>query len=202
MTQDTLTPKQRQVLNTIQEITAERGSAPTFREIADHLGYDSVGTVQDHIKALTRKGYLEQSNPGKARGLRPTLHEASRSIPILGKVPAGNPLEAIEDTQGQTVVSAHWRGDLYALQVRGDSMIEAGILEGDTVIVRAQNTAENGDIVVASIDGEATVKQLEKKNGRIRLLPANARYRPIMLDPSQENRIQGKVIALQRKFEK
>jgi len=115
-------------------------------------------------------------------------------------VPAGNPIEAIQDTQGSVSVPSQLRGELFALRVVGESMIEAGILDGDTVIVRKQNHAENGDIVVAMLEGEATVKYLEKKTGRLRLLPANPKFRPIEVSSSAHlgDFIQGKVISVQR----
>lgn len=192
-----ITAKQMEILRFIEAEIAQTGRAPTYRDIAKHCGGLAVGTAQDHVQALLRKGLLARS-PGVARGLRLAHRSESIDIPILGAVPAGRPIEAFESQLGSIPVPARWKGDLFALRVKGDSMIEAGILEGDYVIVRKQTHAENGEIVVAMIDGEATVKTLEKKSGRIRLLPENRRYEPIELDPSSENVLQGKVVSVQR----
>lgn len=193
-----LTPKQARILEFIEQCIGQEGRPPSFREIAKHFGYSAVGTVEDHVKALIKKGLL-QKEEGSFHGLRLSYQAPSQSVPILGQVPAGNPIEAIEDTVGSLSFSTSKnRGDIFALKVKGDSMIEAGILEGDYVIVRKQSDAENGEIVVASIDGESTVKRLEKKKGRIRLIPENPRYEPIELQAGRENAIQGKVISLQR----
>lgn len=197
MALSSLTAKQAEILRLIEEEIAESGRPPSYREIAKHFGYDAVGTVQDHVRALIRKGYLTRER-GIARGIQLSLRSESRDIPILGAVPAGKPIEAIHDASGSISIPSRLKGEFYALRVRGESMIEAGILNGDLVIVRQQATADHGDIVVAMIDGEATVKTLEKKAGRVRLLPANPRFQPIELHPGAENVIQGKVVSLQR----
>lgn len=195
--QKRLTPKQAKVLAFVENEITRAGRPPSLREIAKHFGYSAVGTVEDHIKALKKKGYLSQA-PGIVCGIRPSYLAESISIPILGSVPAGKPLEAIQSASGFLSIPNRWRGDLYALRVRGDSMIDAGILEGDLVVVKKQDTAEHGEIIVATVDGEATVKYLDKKKNKPRLLPANSRYSPIELDPSRENRIVGKVVSVQR----
>jgi repressor LexA len=192
-----LAPKQAKILDFIRDEIAQSGRAPTYRDIAKHFGYDAVGTVQDHIRALIRKGFLEKA-PGVARGIQLAFRSASKDIPILGSVPAGLPVEAIEDTMGSLSVPGKIRGELFALKVVGESMIDAGILNGDFVVVRKQTHAESGQIVVAMIDGEATVKYLERKAGRVRLLPANARFSPIEINPQQENVIVGVVMSVQR----
>ncbi len=194
-----LSPAQNRVLHFIESEIARSGRPPTYRDIAAHCGYDAVGTVQDHVKALLHKGFLEKE-PGRARGLRLAHHNRSVGIPILGSVPAGNPMEAIEETQGTIPYPTDSRSQLFALKVKGESMIEAGILDGDFVIVRKDAEARDGDIVVALLDGEATVKTLEKRQGRVRLLPANPRFQPIELDRYAENIIQGKVVGLQRYY--
>ena len=130
--------------------------------------------------------------------MRLAYRSGSLDVPILGTVPAGKPIEAIEDNQGSLSVPAKWSGELFALKVKGESMIEAGIMDGDYVVIKKQPHAENGDIVVAMIDGEATLKYLERKHGRIRLLPANPRFQPIELNSGRENVIQGKVVSVQR----
>jgi repressor LexA len=194
-----LTAKQLAVLECIRDEIAANGRPPTYRDIAKRLGYDAVGTVQDHVRTLVRKGFLEKEE-GVSRGFRLSYQTGSKEIPVLGRVPAGNPIEAIQDVQGSVAVPSRLHGDLFALKVTGESMVEAGILDGDTVIVRQQSQAENGDIVVAMIDGEATVKYLEKKPGRVRLLPANPRFHPIDVPHSTHlgDFIQGKVISVQR----
>lgn len=201
-----LSQKQAEVLQVIENQIAKTGYAPSYREIARLCGYDAVGTVQDHVQALIKKGYLKK-DPKIARGLRPTHHSSTRTIPILGKIPAGSPLDLIEDlhtpenTLGSLSIPGQWIGQIFALKVQGDSMIGAGILENDLVIVRRQPDAEHGQIVVASIDGEATVKFLEKKSHVVNLLPANPRYSPILLSPRPDERrieIVGKVISVQR----
>jgi repressor LexA len=195
-----LTPKQAEVLAFIEAEISRSGRPPTYRDIAEHCGYDAVGTVQDHIRALIRKGFLHKE-PGVARGIRLAHRTESVDIPILGAVPAGRPIEAIESGLGYVSIPAKWRGDLYALRVTGESMIGAGILDGDFVVVHKSADARSGDIVVAMIDGEATVKYLEKKNGRVRLLPANPRFEPIEIPAESDNVIQGKVVSVQRYYD-
>ena len=158
-----------------------------------------MGTVQDHVRALVRKGFL-QKEEGVARGIKLAHRSSSIDVPILGTVPAGRPVEAVENMLGSLSIPDRWRGDVYALRVTGESMIDAGILDGDYVIVKKQSEAEDGDIIVALLDGEATVKYLERKNGRVRLLPANPRFAPIELTHSAESLIHGKVVSLQRFF--
>lgn len=201
-----LSLKQAEVLQVIENHIAKTGYAPSYREIARICGYDAVGTVQDHVQALIKKGYLKK-DPKIARGLRPTHHPSTRTIPILGKIPAGSPHEIIEglhtpeNTLGSLSIPGQWVGQIFALRVEGDSMIGAGILHQDLVIVRCQPDADHGQIVVASIDGEATVKTLEKKNHTVKLIPANSHYSPILLSPRLDERrieIVGKVISVQR----
>ena len=195
------TAKQAKILEFIERQISATGLPPTYRDIAEHCGYDAVGTVQDHVRALIRKGLLEKE-PGRARGLRPSYRAQSSNVPILGTVPAGRPIEAIEDSRGSLSISPPPRSgagemsDLFALKVTGESMIEAGIMDGDYVIVRKQDHADDGDIVVAMIDGEATVKTLERRKGRARLLPANPKFSPIEVPEGAV--IQGKVIGVQR----
>jgi repressor LexA len=196
-----LSPKQAEVLAYIEGEVSRSGRPPTYRDIAEHCGYAAVGTVQDHIRTLIRKGFLHKE-PGAARGIRLVHRNVSMDVPILGAVPAGRPVEAIADTgMGYVTIPAKWRGDLYALRVTGESMIEAGILDGDFVIVHKQADAQHGDIIVAMIDGEATVKYLERRGGAVRLLPANPRFSPIEIPFESTNVIQGKVVSVQRYYE-
>jgi repressor LexA len=194
-----LTPRQREVLELIQRETARDGRPPTYRAIAQELGLQAIGTVQSHLRVLIRKGYLTK-DAGKARSLRLAHRSPAQEIPILGRVPAGRPLEALESAEGTLHVPARWKGDHYALRVTGESMLHAGILDGDYVVVKRQSHAENGEIVVAMIDGEATVKYLQRKLGKVFLLPANPRFRPIEVPEGSEHVIQGKVVSVQRFF--
>ena len=148
---------------------------------------------------MIRKGFL-QKEPGVARGIRLAHRTESIDVPILGAIPAGRPLEAIESGLGYVSIPARWRGELYALRVTGESMINAGIFDGDFVIVHKDAHIQNGDIVVAMIDGEATVKYLERKSSGVRLLPANPRYSPIEVPPESNNTVQGKVVSVQRYY--
>ncbi len=201
-----LTAKQAKILEFIEETWSITSRAPTYREIASHFGYDAVGTVQDHVRALKQKGFLDQEGKRSARGLKPSHLAEVKSIPLLGSVPAGHPVEAIEDRRGVLAFSpptgraskAAPSEDTFALKIRGDSMEGAGILDGDFVIVRRQGDAENGEIVIAMIDGEATCKRLEKRGGRVRLMPENPRYEPIEIPPGLLNCVQGKVLGVQR----
>ncbi len=198
-----LTPIQKKVLHFIEEETLNRGSPPTLRAICAEFGFKALGTVQSHLQALIKKGFLERDE-GKARGLRVLHQRFSRamSIPILGKIQAGHPQEAIEVGMGTLSVPLELarKGKLFALKVVGESMTGAGILEGDWVIARQQPDAQHRDIVVAIIENEATVKRLEKKRGKVRLLPENPNFSPILVD-KPEVYIQGKVVALKRDYE-
>jgi repressor LexA len=198
-----LTEIQRKIFRFIQEETETQGAPPTLRAICKAFDFRSIGSAQDHIRALVQKGFLEK-DPGKARGIRfPGRHRAGAvGIPVLGTVPAGIPLEAIEITLGTLPVplAVAKKGNLFALKVTGESMTGAGIHDGDWVIARQQKTAQHGDIVVALLDGAATVKRLEQKGKKFRLLPENPDFAPIDVPPGEEW-IQGKVVAVQRYYE-
>jgi repressor LexA len=195
-----LSTKQAEVLSYIEKIVAKFGRPPTYRDIARHFDLAAVGTVQDHVRALIKKGFLVKDK-GVARGIQLAYRSQSVDIPILGVVPAGKPIDAIQQSLGSLAVPMKWRGELFALEVTGESMVGAGILPGDYVIVRKQAAAKDGDIVVATIEGEATVKRLEKRHGKVRLVPENPRYSPLELSGEEENLIQGKVISVQRYLE-
>ncbi len=215
-----LSPKQAEILEFIDTYSAQMQHPPTYREIARHFGYTAVGTVQDHVKALVRKGYIEKpsspssrksvasaASPQKslrrpARALHTTTRAESVSVPILGQVPAGSPMEAIEDVLGAVPFRGRSRAELFALKVKGESMRDAGILDGDFVIIRKQSEARNGEIVVAQIDGEATVKRLDvRKDGRVLLLPENPKFSPIEVPVHALGElIQGVVVGLQRYY--
>jgi len=211
---DGLTPKQLQVLRHIAVFHGSRCYSPTIAELAAQLNL-SRSTVFEHLSELQRKSLLTTS-PGRARSLRltsrgrkllrdarteepPSDEEVPPGIPLAGRVAAGLPVEAIENTDSLSLESCFGMGDgLFALQVCGDSMIEEDIQPGDYVICRRTELAQNGQIVVAVVnDGEATLKRFYKEQDRIRLQPANASYEPIY---SNDCRIQGVVIGLLRKF--
>lgn len=193
-----LTTAQRKLLQFIIQRTRQTGRPPTIREIGRELGYRSTGTVRDHLAALRRKNYLRVA-PRQSRGLM--VADWLRALPVLGRVPAGGPLLAEENIEGMVDLTAEFAGErVFALKVRGDSMIGVGICDGDLVVVRAQATAEPGQIVVARVEGEATVKKLARHNGRLWLQPANDRYEPIPVEGQVE--IIGRVIGVIRSYER
>lgn len=204
-----LSPRQRDVLSCITNALDQRGIPPTYREIGDALGISSTNGVADHMKALEKKGYLRKVADGAARGIQltakagPVRRGETVSIPLVGVVAAGTPILAEENHERNLHFDAslfRTAGPLYALKVRGDSMIEEGILDGDTVLVRQQSLGRNGDIVVALVDNEATVKFYFHEGHRIRLQPAHPTMAPIYVNPTQNALIQGVVIGLFRQY--
>lgn len=197
-----LTSSQRQTLQVLQRLIARHGKPPTIKELAAARDV-SVGAIQDQIAQLERKGYV-QRDPRKARNLtvlRGPAEEITEliEIPILGTVAAGSPIWATENILGQiTVEASSARGRCFALQIQGDSMIKANMHDGDLIIVKQQPVAENGEIVVALLSGEATVKRLSITDEAIRLLPENPKYRPLTINPDEDFRIVGKVIGVRR----
>jgi len=193
-----LTERQRRVFNYLVQFLQEKGYPPTLSEIAEMLGFSRVGAMK-HLVALERKGYIRRSN--RARDIELIGFPKSRSIPILGRVPAGEPLLAVENIEGMMAIdSAIARGEnLFLLRVKGDSMVEAGILDGDIVLVRPQPTGEDGEIVVALIEDEATVKRFFRDRNGIRLQPENSALQPIIIRNENVN-IIGKVIGLFRRI--
>ena len=203
--QQPLTPRQQKLLTYILDSIRGTGRPPTVREICRSFGYRSTGTARDHLRALETKGHLKKL-PGKSRGLVPhnwpkILRAEFPPMPILGRVPAGSPLLAEENIEGTLDLTEEFAGQkVFALKVHGDSMIDAGICEGDLVVVRAQDHAEDGQIVVALVDGESTVKRLARRNGKLHLEPANRRYEPIPV--AGDTKILGKVIGVIRSYER
>lgn len=199
-----LSPRQRETLDWIKGFIQEQGMPPTVREIGDAFGTKS-SSVFDLLTALERKGHLKRGSRG-ARSLIVAGMDRVESdvvdVPVIGSIAAGRPIEAIEDDTGRVVADKGLlRGrETFALRVEGDSMIEAGILNGDYVIVWKKETAENGDIVVAMIDGDATLKRFFREKDGVRLEPANSRMVPIYVR-SGDFRIMGKVIGVQRYFD-
>ncbi len=185
----------------------ERGYPPTLREIGGHMGIRSTNGVNDHLEALTRKGYLVREEL-KSRALRPAgVREAPVEIPIVGRVAAGRPMLAEENVIDRITVDRCFLGavkgkDVFGLVVQGDSMIEDGIFDGDYIFIRKQATAERGDIVVVMIDGEATVKRFYPENDRVRLQPANSTMAPIYVKRSEFRSVDilGRVVGVYRKL--
>jgi repressor LexA len=205
-----LTGRQRQVLDYIDQAVRERGYPPSVREIGDAVGLSSPSTVHAHLAALQDKGYLKR-DPSKPRAIEVALEPSTgaaverrpiRHVPLLGDVAAGTGVLAAEHVEEVLPVPADFtgEGELFMLRVRGESMIEAGILDDDYVVVRSQPTADNGDIVVAGIPGEeATVKTLLRKRGKVVLRPANPVFDDMTFEPD-DVRIYGKVVTLLRRF--
>ena len=168
-------PREEQVLNFIREFSAENGYAPSIREICAGVGLRSTASVNYHLKNLQQKGMLTLGEKGRKRAI--VAPQRPGQIPLIGTVTAGLPILALENREG----TISWDGDpsCFALRVRGDSMINAGIFSGDVVVVRPQPTADDGQIVVARLEDEATVKRLRRRNGQIWLMPENEAYAPI-----------------------
>lgn len=195
-----LTTTQRKTLRELTRFIDERGLPPTVEELAQRLQMTRA-IVQGCLDKLIQKGHLRKTH-GKARGLELVRAPQTTSfrmvtVPLLGSAPAGLPINTDECRSGEVFVSANIVGneECFALSIVGDSMQGAEIFDGDIIIVRKQPLAEHGDIVVASIDGEVTVKRLAIKEGRIRLLPENSQFAPIEIGANTELRVMGKVIA-------
>jgi repressor LexA len=191
-----LTVRQKQVLEFIRRRINQDRISPTIREVAGFFGFSSTGTVRDHLLALSKKGYLKL-NKNKARALELTID--GLGIPILGLVACGKPQLAQEDIEGYLHPEMFKPGpDLFCLRAKGDSMSGAGIIEGDLVVVRRQPQAQNGQIVLALIGDEATVKFLRLRNNRYYLEPANKKYRALPVTPATS--IIGRVVSVFRKY--
>jgi repressor LexA len=195
-----LTPKQKRLLDFVQTYTVAKGYSPTQREIAAHFRLKSLGSVQDYLQTLERKGYLNKSAYGRrAIQLNELLADSVR-LPLLGAVAAGQPIEAIERQDRVDVPKALLKGgENFVLLVKGDSMIEDGIHDGDVVLVERRATASDGATVVAVVRGEATVKRLVRRRGRVHLLPANQSMKAIVARP-EDVEIRGVVVALLRRY--
>ena len=184
----TLTTRQQQVLELIRSWLQQHGAPPTRVEIAQALGFRSATAAEDHLRALARKGYLELSR-GRNRNIRllHSLPQTDADVPLIGQVAAGSPLLAVENIECHVGCAGLFqpRAD-YLLRVRGDSMIEAGVDDGDLLAVHKTPQAQDGDIVVARLGDEVTVKTLQRSGQDIRLLPANPAYAPIEIDPVRD----------------
>lgn len=202
MISPTLTKKQRQVLDYITEFLTKKGYSPSYREIANRFKLSSVATVHQHVQTLQDKGYL-QTDGGTNRSLGLTTsrdpEKTTVDIPLVGLITAGQPIEALQEQETMSVPQDMvGRGHYFSLRVKGDSMIEDGILDGDYVIIEEQDTANNGDIVVALLQNQfATLKRFYKERDHVRLQPANSSMEPFRV---RSVKIQGKVIGLLRSY--
>lgn len=197
-----LTARQQKVLDFIARFIQTNGYSPTLRDIAGHLSVSSTFGVNRHLDALEKKGFIRRS--GTARGIvLATQCAKSVPLPIVGTVRAGQLHPAIEDIQGYFAVDqGQVKGEgCFLLRVKGDSMIGAGIFDGDLALVRPQPVAENKDTVVVMVEGEATLKWFYRERDRIRLQPANPNMEPIMVGPDKDVSIVGKVIGIYRQLE-
>ena len=204
-----LTKKQRQILDYVESFVETNGYSPSYEEIAEHFRYSSLATVHEHLTNLEQKGFLRK-NYNKSRSLevvRADLHAPAIELPLMGTVAAGLPLEVTEGAQ-ETVTVPHdmvRRGNNYVLRVKGESMIDEQIRDGDYIIVNSRQTAENGEMVVALVSdstasGSATVKKFyREKDGQVRLQPANPTMEP-MYFPADAVQIQGIVVGVIRKY--
>lgn len=215
---DDLTPRQMQVLQVIRDHIARAGYPPSLREIAGQLGINGTLGVMKHLAILERKGYLRKE-AGNSRAIvlteqtgaaafpkkqrRPGRDQAALSpLPVVGVVRAGVPQPPVEDIEEYVSVdrSMASSGGAFFLRVKGDSMVNAAIVEGDLALIRPQATAENRDIVVAMVDGEATLKRFYRERGRVRLQPENPNLAPIIVGPGSELSIIGKVVGIYRRL--
>jgi repressor LexA len=200
-----LTKRQKEILDFLERFLDDNGYPPSFEEIAEHFGYTSLATVHEHLENLRVKGYIRKSyNASRSIELVDSGTSAGAlELPLLGRVAAGVPIEAIEDRESIAVPEDLLRrgGQHYVLRVAGDSMIDEQIRDGDYVIVNARPTAQNGEMVVALVhDDSATVKKFYREaDGRIRLQPANATMPPLFFGP-QDVRVQGIVVGVIRRY--
>lgn len=200
---DELTSRQREILSYIKREVLSKGYPPSVREIGQAVGLSSSSTVHGHLGKLEEKGYIRR-DPTKPRAIelindRDVVRKDIVNVPIVGRVTAGEPILAVENIEDFFPMPrdfANYEEEVFMLRVRGDSMINAGILDGDFVVVRQQSHAENGEIVVALIEDEATVKRFFKEADHIRLQPENPRLEPII---ASDVHILGKVVGVFRK---
>ena len=198
-----LTERQKAILDFFAEFQRRQGYPPTHREIRDRFGYTSYGTVHKHLRLLREKGYLAGEQHQK-RGLRlsPGEEQMAHEIPFLGRIAAGRPIEAISGDERLAVPPQLLSGppdDHFVLKVVGDSMIDEGIHDGDLVVVRRRDHASAGEMVVALIGDDATLKRIYPEGPNVRLQPANAQMQPIYV-AADEVRVQGVVVGLMRSF--
>lgn len=208
---DYLTERQKEILEFIEDFHERNGFAPTHREICDHFGYSSYGTVYKHLKLLAEKGYvwrdwnqkrgLQLLKPAPGRE-KEKEQEQVRELPFFGLIAAGKPIEAVPGPDYLTVPDHLMAGNLgehYVLKVVGDSMIDEGIHDGDFIVVQRRQQAESGEMVVALVGSEATLKRFYPEGAQIRLQPANPNMEAFRV-PANDLRVQGIVVGLMRKF--
>ena len=195
-----LTQRQREIYEFIREKIESRGYGPTVREIGNGFGIQSPNGVMCHLKALEKKGLITRLE-GRARAIQLTDYNRRRAagLPLLGLVAAGSPTQAMTQEDRLDFSDLFGGPDRFALRVRGQSMIENHIDDGDFVIIRKQETAENGDRVVAMIDDEVTLKRYHREKDAVRLDPANAEMEPIVVDPGSDARILGVLVGVLRR---
>jgi len=197
----TLTKKQKAILDYVESFIDDNGYAPSFREIAEHFGYASTATVADHIQALKDKGIIDgQDNVARSLHIVDVNDDEDISgvVPLMGAIAAGRPIEAIRTNETISIPKDMMGPSVFALKVRGDSMIDDGILDGDYVIIEKVNRPKNGDVVVALINNdEVTLKRFYRNKDHIRLQPANKNYKPII---TNDVTIQGRVRGVIRRF--
>jgi repressor LexA len=200
-----LTKRQREILNYLTASTEQNGFAPSFEEIAEHFKYNSLATVHEHLTNLERKGYIKRTyNESRAIEILPSeVSPRAIELPLLGSVAAGMPIEAIEQNETLTVPEAlvGRGGNHYVLRVRGNSMVDEQIRDGDFVVVNERRRADNGEMVIALVNGNsATVKKYyRERDGRIRLQPANESMQPIYVHENDIS-IQGIVVGVMRRY--
>ena len=195
------TPRQHKTLIAIRQFITQHGYAPTLSELAASLDLRSKGSLHKRVQALADAGYLS-STPGKTRGLQLTrqVQEQLHTLPLLGRIAAGQPIAAIPGEDTLNLTEFLLGPDRFALRVQGDSMVDVGILDGDTVIIERRDSAENGDIVVALIDNdEATLKRLRHRGKRIELIPENSTHLT-QVYPAERVRIQGVLVGQLRTY--
>ena len=199
----TLTKRQKQLIDYLNDYISEHGYAPTLAEVGQYFGLSSLATVHKHLHNLEQKGFIKrQHNHSRALEVAVTeKHEAPTTIRLLGTVAAGAPIEAVENNETISVPDDFIRRDnTFCLRVKGDSMIEDGIRDGDYIIVEGRDSADNGETVVALIGNEATVKKFYRESGgQIRLQPANSAMQPIMVGEG-DLAIRGVVVGLMRHY--
>ena len=206
-----MTARQEEIYEYIKKYSKENHMPPTVREIGNHFDISSTNGVRSILAALIKKGYINRS-PRLSRGIEVIDSDKNGNaaeapsntieIPIVGRVAAGTPILAVQNLEGTVTIDRDFlacRSDVFALRVKGDSMINAGIFDGDLIFARQQKTAERGEIIVAQIDNEATVKYYHPLADHVELRPANPRYRPIIVKNDKDFTIAGKLIGVMRK---
>ena len=206
-----LTERQKEILEYLTQYIGNNGYAPSVREIANHFGFGSPSAAKKHLDSLTKKGYLNaSSNISRGISIKTGVEndyetrmkrESAINVPVVGRVAAGLPILAEENLEGSIVIDSMFvrtTDDCYALKVKGESMINAGIYEGDIVVVSPKKPVHNYDIIVGMVDGEATVKRFIRKDGKTLLMPENDAYPVIEVKPTSDFSIAGKVVGVLR----